>query len=49
MVAQILEGTFVAVMLFLVLTHADAFSAVAKSVGSVYTGAVSVLQGRGNG
>lgn len=49
MVGRILEGTFLAVMLFLILTHADAFSSAAKAVGGLYTGAVSTLQGRGMG
>jgi len=45
MVMTIIEVSAVLVGLYLVLTNSDSFKTVAGSVGSVYTGAVSALQG----
>jgi len=45
-VGQLLEITFVLIILFLVLNNGSAFSSVVRSLGSVYTGSVKVLQGR---
>lgn len=46
MVGNIIESTFLLVMAYLILMHADAFSSAARAVGSVYTNAVQTLQGR---
>lgn len=46
MVGRVLEITFVAVLLFLVVTNADGFARVTTAIGSVYSQSVRTLQGR---
>lgn len=46
MIAQIIEGTILAIVLYLVLSHADQFYTVASAIGSTYIAGVQVLQGR---
>lgn len=46
-VSQILEGTFVILILAWVLTHATEFGQVATSLGNVYTQGVQVLMPSG--
>jgi hypothetical protein len=46
MVGKILEGTFVAVALYLVLTNAAGFGQATSAIGSLYTSGVQTLQGR---
>jgi hypothetical protein len=46
MVSKIFEITFVAVVLYLVLTRAEGFSQSIRAIGSVYTAGVKALQGR---
>lgn len=43
-VAQIIEGTFVILILMWVLTHSTEFGTVASSVGSVYVQGVNALK-----
>lgn len=45
-VTNIIEGTFLLVLVFLVLTNAAGFNTVASAIGSVYTSAVRALQAR---
>lgn len=45
-VGQVLEGTFLLIMMYLVLSRADAFSTAINAIGSVYQGSVRVLQAR---
>lgn len=45
-VGQILEGTFVLTLVYLIVTNADNFSKVVSSISSAYVGSVKVLQGR---
>jgi hypothetical protein len=49
MIAQIIEITAVLIGLFLVLKNADSFKTASGSVGSVYTGAITALQGGKSG
>jgi hypothetical protein len=42
---NIIEGTFAAVIIFLVLTNARGFNTVATAIGNVYAQAVGALQG----
>jgi len=46
-VQQLLEITFVLIILYLVLSRASGFSQAIKSLGQVYIGGVKALQGRG--
>jgi Sec-independent protein translocase protein TatA len=46
MLGRWMEITFVLIVIFLVLSRATAFSTAARSIGSVYVGAVKALQGR---
>lgn len=46
-VGQILEGTFLLIMMYLVIGNADKFATAMASIGSVYQGSVRVLQARG--
>lgn len=46
MVAKILEGTFTAILAFLVVNNWYAFTQVVSSVGGTYVNGVKVLQGR---
>ena len=43
---EILEATFLLIVVFLVLSRAREFGAVVSSLGSAYTGGVKALQGR---
>lgn len=45
-VGQILEGTFVLVLMYLIVTKATEFGQVVSSIASAYQGSVKVLQGR---
>jgi hypothetical protein len=45
-VSQVLEITFILILLYLVLTNGSAFSQVVGASGNVYTNAVRTLQGR---
>lgn len=47
MLGRWMEITFVLIILFLVLSRPEGFSKVVGSLGSVYSGSVKVLQGRG--
>jgi len=42
----LIEATFTAILLYLVLTRAEGFSSVVRSLSSAYVGAVKALQGR---
>jgi hypothetical protein len=46
MVGKVLEITFVAVLAYLILANATAFSTAVQSVGAVYGNSVKTLQGR---
>jgi hypothetical protein len=46
-VSQIIEGTFVILILMWVLTHATEFGQVATSLGNVYTQGVQALSPSG--
>jgi hypothetical protein len=46
MVRQVLEITFMLVLVYLIVSNAEGFSAATKAVGSVYANSVKVLQGR---
>ena len=43
-VAQIIEGTFVILILMWVLTHAQEFGTVASSIGTTYVQGVNALK-----
>ena len=45
-ISQVLEGTFVLIVIFLVLSRASAFSKATGAIGSVYISSVKALQGR---
>lgn len=45
-IGQILEGTFVLILVFLVLSRASGFSKAMGAIGSVYISSVKALQGR---
>lgn len=45
-VGRILEITFVAVILYLILANAFGFSSIVTSLGNVYVKSVGALQGR---
>lgn len=45
-ISQILEGTFVLIVIFLVLSRASGFSKAMSAIGSVYISSVKALQGR---
>lgn len=45
-VGQLLEITFVLIVLYLVLSNGNSFSTVVRSLGGVYANSVKVLQGR---
>jgi hypothetical protein len=47
MIGRILEITFVAVLVYLVLSNAGAFSVAMSSITNMYTRGVQTLQGRG--
>jgi hypothetical protein len=47
LVSRVIEGTILLVLVYLVLTNDKGFTNVAGAVGSQYTHAVTVLQGRG--
>lgn len=47
MIMRIIEGTFTAILAYLVIANADGFSKAIGAIGDVYTKAVSTLQGRG--
>lgn len=49
MVSRVIEGTFVIVIVGLVLANASSFSQAARAIGDVYTGAVRALSGVANG
>lgn len=49
MIGRVIEGTFLVVILGLVLANADAFSTAAKAVSSTYTDAVKALSGVAGG
>lgn len=42
---QLLEGTFAAVIIYLVLKNGDAFASILKTAGTTYATGVSALQG----
>lgn len=44
--SQILEITFMLILIYLVVVNADGFSNSIRALGSVYTSAVRALQGR---
>ena len=44
-VTNVIEGTFLLILVFLVLTNARGFNTVATAIGRVYTDAVAALQG----
>ena len=46
MFGDILQITFVLVMAYLIIANADNFAKAAGAAGTVYTNAVTVLQGR---
>lgn len=46
MIAKVIEGTILAIVLYLVLSHAGEFYTVAQAVGQTYVAGVQVLQGR---
>lgn len=46
-VTQILEGTFVILILMWVLTHANEFGTVANSIGTTYVQGVNALKPSG--
>jgi hypothetical protein len=46
MIAQILSGTVLLVMAYLILSHSEEFGTAAKATGAVYTESVRTLQGR---
>lgn len=43
---QILEITFILVLVYLVITNSSGFDSVLSQFGGTYTGAVKTLQGR---
>ena len=43
---KILEITFTLILVYLVLSRSQGFSAAVRSIGGVYTDAVKALQGR---
>jgi hypothetical protein len=45
-VKQVLEITFVLVLMYLVLSNGTAFNSIVSSIGSVYVNAVKTLQGK---
>jgi hypothetical protein len=45
-VDRILEITFTLIILYLVLSRAEGFSEVVRSISSAYIGSVKTLQGR---
>jgi len=45
-VTNIIEGTFLLILVFLVLTNAAGFNTVAAAIGNVYTSAIRALQAR---
>lgn len=46
MVRQVIEGTILLVIIYLVLANGNSFSTVVKALGSVYGSSVKTLQGR---
>lgn len=46
MLGRIIEGTFTAILVYLVLSKSNEFSTAARAVGGTYTDAVRVLQAR---
>lgn len=46
MFGKIIEGTFVLILVYLVASNAQGFSAVVNSIGSVYASGVHALQAR---
>lgn len=46
MVGRIIEGTVTLVLVYLVLSQAQGFSAAARAAGGTYVDAVKALQGR---
>jgi hypothetical protein len=45
-VSQILEISFMLVLVYLVVVNADGFSSSVRALGSVYTASIKTLQGR---
>ena len=46
LVQRIIEGTFTAVLVFLVLSNAGSFSIATNGISNLYTSSVKTLQGR---
>ena len=46
MVGQIIEGSVILIILFLILSNAQGFYTAASAIGSTYIAAVRTLQGR---
>ncbi len=46
MVRQLLEITFMLILVYLIVSNAEGFSAATKAVGKVYADSVKALQGR---
>lgn len=46
MIARVIDGSFTAIMVFLVVSNADGFGKVVYSLASAYKDAVVALQGR---
>jgi hypothetical protein len=46
MIRQVIEGTILLIIIYLVLSNGQSFSAVTRSIGGVYVGSVKALQGR---
>lgn len=46
MVRQVIEGTILLIILFLVLSNSAAFTSIIKAGGGVYNTSVRTLQGR---
>lgn len=45
-IKQVIEGTIVLIVLYLILSNAFGFASVVRAVGGVYTESVRTLQGR---
>lgn len=45
-IEKILEGTFVAILIYLVVTNAIGFSSIVGTTGNVYVNSIKALQGR---
>lgn len=45
-VTNIIEATFLLILVFLVVVNANGFNTAATAIGGVYTSAVKALQGR---